>query len=240
MFVAGATLFVAAAPGADAGSPPPTTAPGSSTTSTTTTVAPATTTEPSTTTTTTTTTEPPAPLVVELPPPPQRVTPSRGTAKQVTDTLPPPPTTTTTTLPPEWVVPAGSGTGRRVVYSKSRMRVWTVESDGTVSKTHLVSGRRTWNQPTPGTYSVFSRSRHTCNIGNPNICWRFMVRFTKGPGGDNIGFHEIPTDTRTGRKLQSISQLGQALSAGCVRQAPWDAEYMWGWAPIGTKVVVLG
>lgn len=195
------------------------------------------------TTTTTTTTTPPPPLVIELPPPPVRVTPSRGTAAQVTDTLPPPPSTTAPPPPPApsvWEVPAGSGSGRRVVYSKSRMRVWTVESDGTVSKTHLVSGRRTWNQPSPGTYSVFSRSRYTCNIDNPHICWRFMVRFTKGPDGDNIGFHEIPTNLQTGQPLQSISQLGQALSGGCVRQAPWDAAYMWDWAPIGTQVVVLG
>jgi lipoprotein-anchoring transpeptidase ErfK/SrfK len=178
--------------------------------------------------------------VIELPAAPQRVTPSRGTAAQVTDTLPPPPTTTTTTVAPSWVLPENSGTGRRVVYSKSLMRVWTVESDGSVSRTHLVSGRRTWNQPLPGTYSVFSRSRYTCNINNPHICWQFMVRFTKGPDGDNIGFHEIPTDTRTGYKLQSLSQLGQALSAGCVRQAPGDAAYVWDWAPIGTRVVVLG
>jgi lipoprotein-anchoring transpeptidase ErfK/SrfK len=120
------------------------------------------------------------------------------------------------------------------------MRVWTVEADGTVSKTHLVSGRRTWNQPTPGTYSVFSRSSYTCNIKNPDICWRYMVRFTKGPGGDNIGFHEIPRNIRTGASLQSVSQLGQALSSGCVRQATPDAQYIWGWAPVGTKVVVLG
>jgi lipoprotein-anchoring transpeptidase ErfK/SrfK len=137
------------------------------------------------------------------------------------------------------VLPPDSGTGRRVVYSKSRQRLWTVESSGVVSKTHLVSGRLTWNQPRPGTYSVFSRSRYTCNIKNPYICWRYMVRFARGPGGDNIGFHEIPTDTRTGRKLQSIGQLGTPLSGGCVRQAPSDAIFMWGWAPIGTTVVVL-
>ncbi len=231
--VAGATLVVAGAATVDAGTgpttttaPPPTSEPATTTSTS------------STTTTTTTTTTEPAPLVIELPPPPVRVTPSRGTAAQVTDTLPPPPTTTT--LPPEWVLPANSGSGRRVVYSKSRMRVWTVEADGTVSKTHRVSGRRTWNQPSPGTYSVFSRSRHTCNINNPHICWRFMVRFTKGPGGDNIGFHEIPVNNRTGQRLQSLSQLGQALSGGCVRQAPNDAVYMWNWAPVGTPVVVLG
>jgi lipoprotein-anchoring transpeptidase ErfK/SrfK len=66
-----------------------------------------------------------------------------------------------------------------------------------------------------------------------------MVRFAKGPGGDNIGFHEIPTNIRTGVPLQSVSQLGQALSGGCVRQATSDAVYMWNWAPIGTQVVVL-
>ncbi len=120
------------------------------------------------------------------------------------------------------------------------MRVWTVEADGTVSKTHLVSGRRTWNQPLAGTYSVFSRSGYTCNIKNPAICWRYMVRFAKGANGDNIGFHEIPTNTTTGLAVQSVSQLGIALSAGCVRQATPDAQFMWGWAPVGTKVVVLG
>lgn len=137
------------------------------------------------------------------------------------------------------MLPDDSGTGRRVVYSKSKMRVWTVEEDGTVSKTHLVSGRRDWSQPTPGTYSVFSRSRYTCNVDNRNICWPYMVRFATGSGGDNIGFHEIPTNVSTGNKVQSTSQLGQALSSGCVRQSHGDAVYMWNWAHLGTKVVVL-
>ena len=191
--------------------------------------------EPSSTVAPTTTQ--PAPLVVEIPNP-GAVTPERGTQTQVAPTQPPPPTTTT--LPPENLLPGNSGTGRRVVYRKSwPMRVWLVEANGAVSKSHLVSGRATWNQPTPGTYSVFSRSGYTCNINNPHICWRYMVRFTKGPEGDNIGFHEIPTNLRTGYRLQSESQLGQALSGGCVRQATPDAIFMWNWAPIGTKVVVL-
>lgn len=176
------------------------------------------------------TTAPPPPLVIEAP---IAVTPSRGTQAQVTDTLPPPPTT----LPPPDALPPNSGEGRRVVYSKSLQRVWTVEADGTVSKTHRVSGRLTWNQPSPGTYSVFSKSSFTCNIKNPAICWRYMVRFTRGPEGDNIGFHEIPK--KNGVPVQSVSQLGQPLSGGCVRQATPDAIYIWDWAPVGTKVVVL-
>lgn len=236
MTVVGASLLaVVGASSAVATDDPSTTTTVETTTTEATTTTAETTTTLATTTTTTTTTTPP-PLVGELPSAPARVT-QRGTQAQVTDTKPPPPTTTT--LPPSWVLPANSGDGRRVVYSKTHMRVWTVEADGTVSKTHLVSGRRTWNQPLPGTYSVFSRSSYTCNIKDPDICWRYMVRFTKGPEGDNIGFHEIPINRRTGNPLQSVSQLGQALSGGCVRQATPDAQYMWGWAPVGTKVVVL-
>jgi lipoprotein-anchoring transpeptidase ErfK/SrfK len=172
------------------------------------------------------------PLVAEVS---GAVTPSRGTQAQVTETVPPPPSTT---LPDPLALPADSGSGRRIVYSKSAQRVWVVEADETVSKTHLVSGRRTWNQPLPGTYSVFSRSSFTCNIKNPSICWRYMVRFTRGPEGDNIGLHEIPK--RNGVPVQTIAQLGTPLSGGCVRQATPDAIYIWDWAPVGTKVVVLG
>ena len=63
-----------------------------------------------------------------------------------------------------------------------------------------------------------------------------VAGFSVNDGG-NIGFHEIPT--QYGRPLQSIWQLGQPLSAGCVRQAPSDALWMWNWAGLGTKVVVL-
>jgi lipoprotein-anchoring transpeptidase ErfK/SrfK len=203
----------------------------------------------STTVATTTTTIP-----VEVADMPTK-TPGRGTQLQVTPTVPPP--VTTTTLPPT-ALPPDSGQGRRVVYSKSRQRVWVVEEDGSVSRTYAVSGRRTWNQPTPNNfannfepearyysnppafYRVFSRSATTCNVKKPYLCWRYMVRFTKGDEGDNIGFHEIPVDTRTGRPVQDLSQLGTALSNGCVRQAPTDALYMWNWAWVGTKVVVLG
>lgn len=153
---------------------------------------------------------------------------------------PPPPTTTTTTLPPpppDWVLPANSGWGRRAVYSKSRQRVWAVDDSNRVLKTHLVSGNLRWCDPRVGTYSVFSRSRYTYSIQNPTIKWGYMIRFTKGCEGGNIGFHEIPK--KYGVPVQSIWQLGQPLSAGCVRQAVPDAQWMWNWAWVGTKVVVL-
>lgn len=166
---------------------------------------------------------------------------SRPGSTVQTRTPPPPPTTTTlpptTTTIPEWVLPANSGEGRRAVYSKSGQRVWAVDSDGTVLKTHRVSGKLKWCDPRIGTYSVFSRSRYTNSIQNPAVKWGYMIRFTKGCEGGNIGFHEIPNER--GRPLQAIWQLGQPLSAGCVRQAASDAIWMWNWAGVGTKVVVL-
>ena len=136
-------------------------------------------------------------------------------------------------------LPPNSGIGRRAVYSKSQQRVWAVDANGAVIKTHLVSGRLAHCDPRPGTYSVYSRSLHTFATHNPSLVWRYMVRFAKGCRGGNIGFHEIPTDRRTGNPVQSVSQLGTALSGGCVRQAESDAVWMWNWAQLGTKVVVL-
>lgn len=163
---------------------------------------------------------------------------TRGSSIQETPISPP----TTAAPTPVWSgpgvgpAPANSGTGRRAVYSKSRQRVWVIEADNTVVRTFLVSGRM--SQPPVGTFAVFSRSAYTCSIADNGTCMRYMVRFTRGPSGDNIGFHEIPRD-KYGKSLQSTSQLGQALSHGCVRESTPDAQFMWNWAGIGTKVVVI-
>ncbi|MEO7369567.1 MAG: L,D-transpeptidase [Ilumatobacteraceae bacterium] len=163
---------------------------------------------------------------------------TRGSSIQETPTLPPPPaeppTTAAVVAPVDTGVPYLSGVGRRVVYSKNQMRVWIVGNDDVTIRTYRVSGRM--GQPSPGTYHVFSRSSYTCNIDHPNICMRFMVRFTHGPSGDNIGFHEIPK--QNGVPIEADSQLGQALSGGCVRQATADAVFMWDFGVIGTTVVV--
>lgn len=159
---------------------------------------------------------------------------NRGTAVQVEPTLAPPPAAPTPATPSVGL-PAGSGSGRRVVYVKSQMRVWIIDAEENIQRTYLVSGRL--NQPTPGTYHVFSRSTYTCNINHSNVCMRWMVRFAHGPGGDNIGFHEIPR--KNGAPVQGNHQLGQALSSGCVRQSTDDAQFMWAWAGIGTTVVVI-
>lgn len=132
-------------------------------------------------------------------------------------------------------LPADSGHGRRIVYSVEQQRVWWVESDGNVVRTYLVSGRA--GTPRPGTYSVYSRSRHTTPLSGRGRM-EFMIRFTRGAGGNAIGFHSIPLNSR-GRPIQSDAQLGTPLSAGCIRQNYDDAMGLWNWAPVGTTVVVV-
>jgi hypothetical protein len=107
-----------------------------------------------------------------------------------------------------------------------------VEEDGTVARTHLVSGRR--NFPRSGTFSVFSKSA-TSRAGSLTL--EYMVRWYQARRLA-VGFHAIPVNRR-GRPIQSEAQLGTPLSRGCVRQRLEDARFLWDWAPIGTTVVVV-
>ena len=132
-------------------------------------------------------------------------------------------------------LPADSGEGRRVVFDMSRQRVWLVGDDGErddVRRSYLVSGSALDNLG-PGTYEVFSRSRHATGIDGSSM--RFMVRFTTGDNAA-IGFHDIPR--MDGEPVQTRQQLGTPLSHGCVRQARPDAVALWRFAPVGTTVVV--
>jgi lipoprotein-anchoring transpeptidase ErfK/SrfK len=158
--------------------------------------------------------------------------PARGEQIQLT---PPPPGQGSDPWDP-FLLPADSGSGRRAVYSKSQQTVWAIDDNNVVIKAHRVSGRQDPLHPSPGVYQVWSRSRYTFAINNPSITWGYMIRFATGGNGGNIGFHDIPI--QYGQPVQTIAQLGQPLSGGCVRQAADDAVWMWNWADIGTVVVV--
>lgn len=129
-------------------------------------------------------------------------------------------------------LPPDSGQGRRVVFDMSRQRVWLVDDDSDVRRSYLVSGSAMDNLG-PGTYEVFSRSRHATGIDGSSM--DFMVRFTTGDNAA-IGFHDIPQ--MNGEPVQTRDQLGTPLSHGCVRQARPDAVALWRFAPVGTTVVV--
>ncbi|VXB11271.1 L,D-transpeptidase [Aeromicrobium sp. 9AM] len=131
-------------------------------------------------------------------------------------------------------LPAGSGTGRRIVFDQSDQRVWLVEDDSTVERTYPVSGSR-FNNLQPGTYTVQSKSRHAGAFDGSGSM-EYFVRFATG-FSEPIGFHSVPRDN-SGNLEQTKDELGTRLSAGCVRQWLPDAIALWDFAPVGTKVVV--
>ncbi len=137
---------------------------------------------------------------------------------------------------PSYPLPAGSGEGRRVVFSEGQQRVWLVAEDGRVERTYLVSGSLTDNLD-PGTFAVYSRSEQAWGIDDSGTM-QWFVRFTQGDTGAAIGFHDIPVDD--GAPVQSVAQLGSPQSHGCIRQDESDAKAMWDFAPIDTAVVVTG
>ena len=166
-----------------------------------------------------------------------------GTTPGTTPTATPTPTTARkavkaqsaeTVVPAEdTALPKGSGTGRRIVFDLSAQRVWLVRDGRNVARSYLVSGSLTDNLR-PGTFAVYSRSRHAIGIDDSGEM-EYFVRFTRGVNAA-IGFHSIPT--KGGQPLQTRAQLGTPQSHGCIRQALPDAVELWDFAPEGTKVVV--
>ena len=137
---------------------------------------------------------------------------------------------------PELPEDAGQGTGKRVVYQRSSQRVWAIDEDEQVVRSYLVSGSRYRNE-VPGWHKVYSRSESALGW-DLQADLPYMIRYTQTERG-HIGFHAIPSWRDSGEKLQTIEELGQRLSGGCTRQAPQDAEFLWSFADVGTRVLVL-
>ncbi|GAA1478636.1 hypothetical protein GCM10009623_30820 [Nocardioides aestuarii] len=132
------------------------------------------------------------------------------------------------------LLPEDSGVGRRAVFSEGQQRVWIVNGREKVVRTYLVSGSIHDNLD-PGTYQVYSRSESAIGIDDSGTM-KYFVRFTQGPSGAAIGFHDIPVDE--GEKVQTVDELGTPTSHGCIRQKRSDAKAMWAFAQTGTTVVV--
>ena len=143
--------------------------------------------------------------------------------------------TTETVLVEVAPVPIKSGTGRRIVYANRQQRVWVINADNEVIRTFPVSGML--GQPGNGTFSVFSKSPTSYSPEFAGVTFRFMTRFAIGRNGGNIGFHEIPV--RNSKPMQTVDELGAFKGSGCLRSSTKDALFIYQWATLGTKVVVV-
>ncbi len=95
------------------------------------------------------------------------------------------------------------------------------------------------NSTPTGSFKVFSKSRETFYELNPTERMRWMVRFTKGRQGGNIGFHSIPFKVTSKGETKLFTPVGIAPSShGCIRVRDVDAKWLFANIEIGTRVVV--
>ena len=172
-------------------------------------------------------------------------------AESGSDTVPPAtpadsvPTTTASTPPPVTAAPPVMPARRpRVriasvvveldtqtvfVYSHSRRLITSIPvSTGLLDST-----------PT-GSFRVFSKSAQTYYTPNPSEKMRWMVRFTKGRQGGNIGFHGIPYRVTEQGEVPFPTPIGREPSShGCVRMRVPDAKWLFDNIDLGTPVRVV-
>ena len=75
------------------------------------------------------------------------------------------------------VLPANSGSGRRLVFERAGQRVWAVDKNENIIRSWLVSGSK-YNNETAGTHQVYSRSEIT-TAWNGRAFLKKMVRWLK-------------------------------------------------------------
>ena len=136
---------------------------------------------------------------------------------------------------PELPEDAGQGTGKRVVYQRSSQRVWAIDDDEQVVRSYLVSGSRYRNE-VPGWHKVYSRSESALGW-DLQADLPYMIRYTQTERG-HIGFRNSIM-ARLRRKIADHRRTGSTALRRLYRQAPQDAEFLWSFADVGTRVLVL-
>lgn len=128
-------------------------------------------------------------------------------------------------------LPAGSGSGKRIVYSVEAKRVWLVGSDGTSVQRTFAIVPGTVPAPT-GTYHVSGRD--SGETGSDGTSVQYVVFF------DNPATAHSSTSFAFDAEAD-ITGLPPAPTGhtGAVRTTQGDAVAIWYFAPIGTPVVVV-
>ncbi|MFE6622154.1 hypothetical protein [Streptomyces sp. NPDC057740] len=123
-------------------------------------------------------------------------------------------------------LPAGSGSGQRVVYAMGRDRVWLVDPGEKVKRTFRVTPGTV--DPAPGIYTVTSRSNAV--TGTDGLPVEHVVRFATAEN-TTIGF-SAPAGG-------SAPQPNPTVKTGGIRESREDGNAMWDFATIGRTVVVI-
>ncbi|MFH8471313.1 hypothetical protein [Streptomyces sp. NPDC018000] len=129
---------------------------------------------------------------------------------------------------PPAALPAGSGTGKRVVYALEDRRVWLVDSAGHVTRTFEVMPSAL--SPQPGTYQVVTPRQGPPTKGSDGVMIEHVVRFATVEGV-SVGFSAAVDG--------SMKSPDPSLKTGGVRMSRADGNAVWDFATVSTNVVVV-
>ncbi|MGV9251634.1 L,D-transpeptidase [Streptomyces sp. NPDC003697] len=124
-------------------------------------------------------------------------------------------------------VPAGSGAGRRIVYSLGQHRVWLVDAGDAASRTFVV-----WPgtvSPDPGTYTVSKRRDST--TGSDGVAIEHIVYFA-AKSGLSIAFSNAVDGASPPAPAAGTQTSG-------IRMPKADGTELWTFATGGTPVTVV-
>lgn len=135
-------------------------------------------------------------------------------------------------------VPAGSGTGRRIVISQKQNWVWLVRADGSVvAQSGMIDNPSQLSGMTGKVGSYCGRSaRIQRNYSEGGLILANFVRWQ----ACGVGFHRIPQYT-SGAQIHPDWMVGTNLreSHGCIRLPQSFSLKLWSFAAVGTKVRVV-
>jgi len=124
--------------------------------------------------------------------------------------------------------------GKLIVVSKSRQKVYIYDGGNAPFKTYPCSTGKVW--PPKGNFNIYSKSPKSSSP-KYGVYFNHMVRFWKPSNASPVGFHSLVYDS-SGNVIDA-DKLGQPVSHGCVRLPFEGAEFIYNWAPMGTKVQVI-
>ncbi len=157
------------------------------------------------------------------------------TTELVATTLPPLATTTTVMPSPKQRNKASIALVQ-VILSEQRAYVYA-QNKSLIATIPISTGLD--NSTPSGAFKVFSKSAQPFYELTPSERMRWMVRFTKGREGGNIGFHSIPYTVTAKGEVKIFTPIGlEPSSHGCIRVRDVDAKWLFANMAIGTRVVV--
>lgn len=128
------------------------------------------------------------------------------------------------------------GTDSKVIkvdISKQKIELW--EENDLIKEYDISSGAT--GSPTPtGNFKIYNKEPMT--FSERYDCWLpFWLAFTPD---SKYGFHELPICLVSNEaERKGMDSLGENSSNGCVRMGIGDAQDLYQWAEIGTKVIIF-